>query len=99
MVERLRFHRHVASDLGNAVDWYDHISPQLGNRFRETVDAAFDDIEAHAQRFPIVFDDVRFARVRRFPYLILFREVRQSAFVLGVFHGASNPERWRQRLE
>lgn len=97
MADRLRFHRLVASDLREAIHWYDDISPRLGKRFREMVDARFDDIESRPERFPQAFDDFRFARVRRFPYLILFRQTAQAVTVLGVFHGASDPQKWRQR--
>ena len=62
MADRLRFHPLVASDLRDAIAWYDEISVELGNRFRETVDARFDHI-------------------------------------VGVFHGAGDPQKWRQRLK
>jgi plasmid stabilization system protein ParE len=97
MTNRLRFHPLVSSDLRGAIRWYDEISKQLADRFRKRVNARFDDIETQPQLFPTAFDDVRFARVRRFPYLILFRETEHAVLVLGVFHAASNPEKWRQR--
>lgn len=97
MADRLRFHRLVASDLREAIQWYDDISVGLGNRFRELVDTRFDEIAEHPERFPRAFGDVRFARIPRFPYLVLFREVSEVVFVLGVFHGASDPKKWRRR--
>ena len=69
----------------------------LGNRFRDVVDAQFDEIAEHPERFPRVFGDVRFARTLKFPYLVLFREVSGLVRVLGVFHGASDPDKWRDR--
>lgn len=99
MAERLRFHPLVPEDLRQAINWFDDISSELGNRFREMVDSGFDDIEASPAVFGQAFDDIRFARVHRFPYLILFREVGQSILILGVFHTASDPEKWRQRLQ
>ena len=97
MVDRLRFHPLVASDLRDAIAWYDDISVGLGNRFRERVDSRFDDILANPEFFGRAFDDVRFARVHRFPYVILFRSTAETVFVLGVFHTASDPEKWRRR--
>jgi plasmid stabilization system protein ParE len=98
MADRLRFHPLVASDLRRAIRWYDDISVELGNRFRDAVDAQFDGIAAHPERFPRAFDDVRFARTLKFPYLVLFREVPGLIRVLGVFHGASDPTKWRLRV-
>ena len=97
MADRLRFHPLVAYDLRDAIAWYDEISVGLGNRFRARTDSRFDDILANPKFFGRAFDDVRFARVRRFPYVILFRVVGETVFVLGVFHAASDPEKWRRR--
>jgi plasmid stabilization system protein ParE len=97
MANQMRFHPAVPSDLREAIDYYDEISPLLGDRFRKMVDGSYDLIESHPEMFPLVFDDVRFAKVRRFPYLILFRQRHATIMVLGVFHGASDPERWHAR--
>ena len=97
MADRLRFHPLVASDLSEAIRWYADISVGLGDRFRQMVDARFDDIAAHPERFPRAFGNDRFARLKRFPYLVLFRESTELVFGLGVFHGASDPAKWRRR--
>jgi plasmid stabilization system protein ParE len=97
MANRLRFHPAVSSDLGDAIDYYDEVSPLVGGRFRKMVDTRFDLIESQPELFPLAFADVRFATVRQFPYLILFRQRKETVTILGVFHGASNPERWRGR--
>lgn len=97
MANRLRFHPAVPSDLSGAIACYDEVSPLLGDRFRKMVDARFDLIESQPEVFSLAFADVRFATVRRFPYVILFRQRKETIMILGVFHGASNPERWRER--
>ncbi len=97
MAERLRFHPAVPSDLYDAIGHYNEISPALGDRFRKSVDERFDLIESSPEIFPRVFGDVRFATLRRFPYLILFVERAEFTRILSVYHGASNPERWRER--
>ena len=97
MADRLRFHPSLVSDLGEAVDHYDAISTRLGDRFREAVDLGFDAILAQTDIYPVAFSDVRFLRLTKFPYVILFRRVKQEIMVLGVFHGSSDPRRWRER--
>jgi hypothetical protein len=61
MADRLRFHRLVAADLRDAIAWYDDVSAELGDHFRATVDACFDEIAEHPERFPHAFGDIRFA--------------------------------------
>jgi hypothetical protein len=100
-VAKLRFTRWVPDDLVEALNWYDAKSPALGDRFRATVDAAFNAIEKSPEAFPFAFADlqVRFCRLRRFPYLVLYRIEKSAIVVFGVRHGASDPEKWRRRVE
>jgi len=99
MARRLRYHPSVADDIADAIDWYETRSAGLGERFRCAVDARFDDIVANPEMFPRAFDDLdfRFARIRKFPYLVLYRVRNSIVNVLGVFHSASAPEKWRRR--
>lgn len=99
MAEPIRFHPQIVRDLQDAIGWYASISPALGDRFREEVDTGFVRILDNPFLYPIVFDDVRFLRVRSFPYLILYRVLHDIPCALGVFHGASNPGKWRARAE
>lgn len=101
MVRRLRFHPMVADDISAAIDWYEDRSVGLGERFRSAVDARFDDIIAASEMFPRAFDDAeyRFARIPKFPYLVLFRVQPNVIHVLGLFHSATDPKKWRRREE
>jgi plasmid stabilization system protein ParE len=100
-VAKLRFTRWVPADLVDAIAWYDGISPRLGDRFRLAVDAAFDAIQESPQGFPVAFADlrIRFYRLRRFPYLVLYRVDESAIVIVAVLHGASDPEKWRRRVE
>jgi hypothetical protein len=54
-----------------------------------------------AELYPYAFPDlgVRFYRMRRFPYVVLYREERSTIFVISVRHGASDPKKWRERAK
>ena len=95
----LHFHPAVASDLREGIDWYENISIDLGNRFRAAANVAFDEISATPGRFPRAFADIRFARLAKFPYLVLFRESASLISIVGVFHSASDPKKWRRRAK
>ena len=98
MHDSLRFHPRVVEDLRRAIAWYDKISLDLGNRFRGALNAQFDAIFTRPNGFTRAFDDVRFARVKKFPYLILFEFAGSDVLILGVFHTASDPKKWRKRI-
>ena len=97
MTDPLRFHPLVVDDLEAAANWYDDISLELGNRFRASVDSRFDAVELRPESFGLVDPPLRAARVNRFPYLIIFEHSLSSTNVLGVFHTASDPNKWRKR--
>ncbi len=99
MARRLRFHPLVADDISAAIDWYEGRSVGLGDRFRLAVDARFDDIVASPEMYPRAFDDAeyRFARISKFPYLVLFRVRPSAVHVVGLFHSATDPQKWRRR--
>jgi len=99
MASKLRFHPDVVNDLADAIAWYDERSPGLGDRFRAAVNDRFDAIEANPQRFGFAFEDFRFARVFRFPYVVIFRSEESVTHIDGVFHTATDPAKWRRRME
>jgi hypothetical protein len=99
MASRLRFHPESLADLRDAIAWYTEISPRLANRFRESVDRSLDQIESDPLIYAILFDDVRVVQTAAFPYLVHYRIRRDNPFVLGIFHGASDPGKWRARAQ
>ena len=94
----LRFHPQVVQDLQQAFNWYEEQAEGLGGLFYTEVDARFNDIIRQPDIFGRAFDglDYRFARLRKFPYLIIFRLSGSTVEVLGIFHTASNPDKWRR---
>lgn len=99
MPDRLRFHPRVVKDLKQAISWYEKISPALADQFRAGVNQRFDDIADRRHFFALAFADVRFAKLRRYPYLVLFQEQGEVASILGVFHSASDPRKWQRRAK
>ena len=97
MAEPLRFHPLVADDLEAAANWYDNISPELGIRFRAAIDSRLDAVELRPESFGAVDPPLRASRVERFPYLIVFEHSLMATDVMGVFHTASDPNKWRSR--
>lgn len=97
MNDAIRFHPQAPYDIADAISWYEEKSMPLANSFRAALREAFARIRLQPLTYGIVFDDVRVARVARFPYLVQYRIHSEVPVVLGVFHSASNPEKWRRR--
>lgn len=61
---------------------------------------ATNEVIADPNRFSTLTHGVRYARVQRFPYLVLFELEDEELRVLGVLHTARSIEKWRdQRME
>jgi hypothetical protein len=86
-------------DLEESLAWYEAISFELANRFRQQVDARFTLIEQRPESFGRVDNSVRATRVPGFPYLVLFESFPECVRILGVVHASADPEKWRRRKE
>jgi hypothetical protein len=86
MAKPLRFHPQAADDLEHAIAWYEALSFDLSNRFRQSVSYCFDQIEHRSESFGRVDGALRAARVRGFPYNILFVCSTSHVEILYVCH-------------
>ncbi|MFH0825041.1 MAG: type II toxin-antitoxin system RelE/ParE family toxin [Pseudomonadota bacterium] len=49
--------------------------------------------------WPIIEEDMRRCRVRRFPYGIIYSQHEDMIFILAVMHLRRDPEYWKVRLD
>jgi len=85
------------ADLRAAKSWYDDLRLTLGDRFISAIAATVESISNSPRRFPTIYRNRRRARVRRFPYGIIFEVQEQRIVVIACFHYKRNPKRWRLR--
>jgi hypothetical protein len=100
MARSLRYHPLFECDVREAAGWYDRRLVGLGDAFVDLVRIATNEVIADPARFSTVTGGVRYARVERFPYLVLFEFDDEELRMLGVLHTARSIEKWReQRIE
>lgn len=85
-------------DLAEAHRWYEGRRVGLGREFLESVQACFDFVCAHPRALATVHENYRRAKVRRFPYVVLYEYNGGVATIYAVFHTARDPQKWRERL-
>ena len=73
---RIVLTRHAVGDVEKVCDYYAGIDPELSARFADDVDAAIERIVMFPRGAPAVegFDELRRARMRRFPYGIFYQQ-------------------------
>jgi plasmid stabilization system protein ParE len=92
-----RYHPMVAADLSDATSFYDEISTDLGNRFRDAVRERLRDAADRPESFGRIHNEMRAAVLDRFPYVMLFENRQDNVAILGVFHAASDQKGWFDR--
>lgn len=97
MARAIRYHLLFNCDVIEAANWYDRRSNGLGDAFCDAVRSAVDAILLDPNRHPEIEDGVRYRRVQRFPYLVLFELTDFEIALLTVVHTSQSPDRWRGR--
>jgi plasmid stabilization system protein ParE len=94
----IEYHPAVARELEEIRDYYDSKVPGLGAQFIDEFERQVLRIAATPQRWMIIFDDVRRCLMKRFPYVIYFRQpVPDRIRVTIVKHQRRHPELGRKR--
>ena len=92
------FTQAARAELLDAQHWYEGESPGLGRRFREEVGVIIERISSAPLQFPTVYQSVRRALLRRFPYMLFFMVDGDTLLVIACFHASRDPRRWQERV-
>ena len=97
MKPRLDFHPAARAELREAREWYEARVAGLGFEFTRAVEAALMAIQRSPEVYPVLYEEVRQAVLRRFPYSLLFVLEADRVLVLACFHHRRDPRTWRER--
>jgi toxin ParE1/3/4 len=85
------------NDLAEARAWYEAKQDGLGDEFLLCIEEALELIERMPRVPAKVFQDVRRALVRRFPYGIFYRVDEEQITVIAIYHARRDPRGWQGR--
>ena len=95
----IRFRPAAAREFAADFRYYEKDHPGRGVRFVAAVDVAFAQIAAAPLRFEILYEpDIRSAKVKRFPYRVVYVVVADAIDVIAVAHAKRRPRYWLRRL-
>jgi len=97
-IDALRIHPAALEEVEAATDWYAQRSRRAAERFLEELDLAMDQIARNAAQYPLREFGTRRMVLRRFPFVIVFREALAGVEIIAVAHGRRRPGYWRDRL-
>jgi plasmid stabilization system protein ParE len=94
----LEFHQAAAAEVESAFDWYLARDERVASGFLDEVSRAIEMITQAPQRWPASEDNIQKFILRRFPFLIFYRELPSMIQVLAVAHGRRRPGYWKRRM-
>jgi plasmid stabilization system protein ParE len=86
---RVRYRAEL--DLWDAWAWYEARAGGLGDAFLRAADACFERIARQPASYPLQHPPARRARLRRFPYSVLYVQREDFVDVIAVYHGRRRP--------
>ena len=82
---------------------YRDIEPSLGDDLWEQYRRIIEALAERPERYPLLetirTQTIRRARLKRFPYLVVYEIVGEDAFVLAFAHTSRRPNYWRSRRD
>jgi plasmid stabilization system protein ParE len=89
-----RFHEGAASDLREAVDYYDMAAAGLGDRLVAEVRAAVGFLKTYPLGARRLTDDIRGKALVRFPHTLLYIIEKNEVVILAVAHQRQDIGSW-----
>ena len=94
----VNFHPEAREEYLSAIAWYLTHSEPIARAYQREVQLAVDHIQSGPTRWPKFEGEVRWVRLKRFPYVVYFEPLStQVVQVLAVAHGSRAPGYWRNR--
>lgn len=79
-------------EIKNARNYYENNQINLGTSFTKEVFSILEILESNPLLFPIKFDNIREAVIKKFPFVVVFEVLTNNEIiVLSVFHFRRNP--------
>ena len=86
------------SEIREAFQWYESERAGLGDEFLAELQSFFDRVEGQPRLYGRVYRNYRGACLRRFSYIVLYRDHGPDAVVHAVLHSSRSRKTWRDRL-
>lgn len=95
--ENLRIHPEATEEITEAIAWYGARSDTAAAGFIEAVESAISEVLADPNRFASYMDGARGIRVKRYPFIIVYRALGATVQVIAVAHTSRRPGYWQHR--
>jgi len=99
MSREIAYLPEVSRDFVDAYHYYSALSEKLGEKFECAYYEAEKEIEDNLIKHRTVFDDYRRVVLRKFPYLLYYRDDAGKAVIAGLLFGKRDPKEIKRLLK
>ncbi len=94
------FHDSVYAEFEEAIEYYEAISEELGQSFKENYERLVEEIIENPTRvsFRDKANEIRRGFMERFPYILLYKIEEKEIYFLALAHERKQPNYWKNRL-
>lgn len=98
MSYQLELTEEARLDIQESWLWYENQKANLGNEFLLSVEAALSEVERNPFHYQIIYNNVRLAILKRFPYKVVYSIEETRIGIIGVLHNKRDPSVWMVRM-
>jgi toxin ParE1/3/4 len=98
MTLSIDFHPEAANEAVNARKWYEDIDTTLGKEFSDELETAIIHIATAPERWTRHLNGTRCIKLRRFPYIVIYRHSGDQIQVIALQHTRRRPGYWNSRV-
>lgn len=88
----------AAREVQEAFDWYQEKTEGLGLEFLRAADACLAGVQRNPLASPMMYQEIRRALLRKFPYILFYIVKEEQIIVLACFHARRDPIDWMRRV-
>jgi plasmid stabilization system protein ParE len=93
----LEFHPEARIESRVSLSWYRRRSVRAAEEFFAELNRATDAIVDNPERWPMDASGFRQCRLRRFPFVVIYRDKLKVVQVIAVAHASRKPGYWKLR--
>jgi toxin ParE1/3/4 len=90
-------HPAAVKEARQAYRWYLRRSAAAASRFQAAFEAALEQIAQAPDRWPVYVHGTRYRLLRRFRFILVYRQREDRLQVVAVAHGRRRPGYWKRR--
>jgi plasmid stabilization system protein ParE len=93
----ISFHPNAEAEFNEAALWYGKQRQGLDIEFVKCIDEAINRVKREPDSYPFAYKHIRKTIVKRFPFILLYENLKEEIRIIAIFHTRRAPKQWMKR--